>query len=1690
MATDSDIVSLRITLRYKDTAEFAQKYAENVSSAGLFLRTKAPKPTGTKIRFELLLADGSRAMRGEGVVVTVRADDKPGMALRFNVLDPESQALVNKIVEASGQGPLAPTPLATRFGKATKTGEIPVSAVRPSTPGWRPQRPGSASWNPSASGQTSAAPLPRTPSSPFGAMLPRRPARPFAGSSDPTPAPVVPSAVVTPVNPPREGDPDPASTADSTQARAEGEAGEAGDLRKGALPRKRSSAARPWAAAGAAAFETTERIRVRTGPRYARSEDPFARRPSETGSGAMSDASEIKSRRESEGAHASPSIGAGFGESSIVTERIATESLRASFDDNVETARVDVSSFQHAREGAVDETPEPAAVPPPSAGPVPVGFAEDDEAREPNVQRIAVVGPAAEEPERAIEASARAPEAARLDTEEPAPPEMADRIAAALGGGSDDEASQDLTPDLPSERQASRLDADPPRPATPLDQAPSIDERTPPPSFASAGEATPSRAEEPLERGPISSAPEADSPPAAPEGEPADESIFSTLLDEIKTGPLRALPDPEREPAPRSTTLLDEGPPSAMQGDSSAVDVSTFDVVERVSASQDLDAQAPGDASSIESLEMPPSAQVAPPLDLQDFGIIDGTSPGVDQAAAARAALARAVVAPSPVVSPSPADEVDSRDLPSADAITGGDLLASVDVPASEALGPRADSSARDEDSESGDVPAVDVPISEDTEGTGDPLASGDIVASADVLGTGDVAASAQVSSSGDIAPIESSVWANELGIPSTQPPDLSPVPDSDPASPEAGAAVGSTEIITDDIRAERDAAPDAEAASGEAEMPVGEALAARVVASLALEPRLDPLATLEDEPLAERVAGRDAVPDTAEMPRPDAEAWNDRRSFGDPLPDGAGFEPQANDEEDPEAELAREAIERQQRIREAAEAAEREEQEQLGRDSADDAEREGREQLAREAVERQDRIREAAERAKELAEQEAWEHEQELANRAAAQSRAGVPIVPAIPIVAGRASTPTRPEGAIVGSESSTEIVAPEVFATPRPTSARLIVEHEERDEPELSTASPAHRAARASSARPIVEREASGGKSAPVAPAAVASSGAPSATPPRAPSGPKATQRSDFSEEVTEYPPGPPQPPAPAKPAQPQVARAAEHRPDSTGDLIRSTDLPSSVVGIDFGGRWIRIGIIKQGELDLVTPGGSAYIPALVAARSDGTLAAGAKARSIFVDDPARAIAPRSVLMAMKGGEIDTTVAPNASIVDGRVVVKLADRTFELKEILIALFASLKPPIVQHTGEERVRAVISIPNELSPEARALLKEAVEAAEIIVAQLCMESDAIIRAYRLDEQQIDTVLVVDVGATHAGITLARRGKEGFAVVATRWFDSLSAGDIDAKVVDLTLHELNAQANEDHRADLASRIKLAEAVERARVDIRRTATVELKVSLPAPGGASNVGIERTIKLSRSRIYQVTEDVVQKLCVKIQEMLREAGIHPRALGATVLAGSAGLYPPLVQALASLTSKDPLASIPPPHAFVLGLARQGGALERAENASRPDCLAGAIGIELPGGRFLQLVRAGEALPVKLKRSHPTTRDNQTELELNFYQGEGELVRSCTKIGHLALSGVPKAPKGAVSVDMQIEIDKDQVVTVTLSEEKTGMRAKMIQATARTPDSRRADVQQKQQALREANDLTAKPPPKKGFFSKLLGR
>ena len=96
---------MRIRLKYADVATFVERFASHVSRSGIFIASRVPKPVGTTVRFEFLLADGkTKLIKGEGTVSWVREFDGEnplgphGMGLRFARLDADSRQMVDRIV--------------------------------------------------------------------------------------------------------------------------------------------------------------------------------------------------------------------------------------------------------------------------------------------------------------------------------------------------------------------------------------------------------------------------------------------------------------------------------------------------------------------------------------------------------------------------------------------------------------------------------------------------------------------------------------------------------------------------------------------------------------------------------------------------------------------------------------------------------------------------------------------------------------------------------------------------------------------------------------------------------------------------------------------------------------------------------------------------------------------------------------------------------------------------------------------------------------------------------------------------------------------------------------------------------------------------------------------------------------------------------------------------------------------------------------------------------------------------------------------------------------------------------------------------------------------------------------------------------------------------------------------------------
>lgn len=97
-------ITLKIKFKSASLDQFIERYSVDVSRGGIFIRTKEPLAVGTQLKFEFQLQDASSLIAGEGTVVWIREHDPnrsgvaPGMGVKFDKLQPQSQQVLDKIL--------------------------------------------------------------------------------------------------------------------------------------------------------------------------------------------------------------------------------------------------------------------------------------------------------------------------------------------------------------------------------------------------------------------------------------------------------------------------------------------------------------------------------------------------------------------------------------------------------------------------------------------------------------------------------------------------------------------------------------------------------------------------------------------------------------------------------------------------------------------------------------------------------------------------------------------------------------------------------------------------------------------------------------------------------------------------------------------------------------------------------------------------------------------------------------------------------------------------------------------------------------------------------------------------------------------------------------------------------------------------------------------------------------------------------------------------------------------------------------------------------------------------------------------------------------------------------------------------------------------------------------------------------
>jgi molecular chaperone DnaK len=189
-----------------------------------------------------------------------------------------------------------------------------------------------------------------------------------------------------------------------------------------------------------------------------------------------------------------------------------------------------------------------------------------------------------------------------------------------------------------------------------------------------------------------------------------------------------------------------------------------------------------------------------------------------------------------------------------------------------------------------------------------------------------------------------------------------------------------------------------------------------------------------------------------------------------------------------------------------------------------------------------------------------------------------------------------------------------------------------------------------------------------------------------------------------------------------------------------------------------------------------------------------------------------------------------------------------------------------------------------------------------------------------------------------------------------------------------------------------------------------------------------------------------------------------------------------------------REPNKSVHPDEAVAMGAALLADSFNRIDSVVLIDVLAMGIGVGLPGGRMAPVLPRNAKLPAKKSYELATTKDGQTDLELQVFQGDSPKAAECEYLGTVRVPGLPAAPRGGVKVAVEFALGAEGILAVTARNLATGQVTASQFKTIDTPESlqKKLGMGEAQTAPRGARPIerpAARTPEKKGFFGRMFG-
>ena len=466
------------------------------------------------------------------------------------------------------------------------------------------------------------------------------------------------------------------------------------------------------------------------------------------------------------------------------------------------------------------------------------------------------------------------------------------------------------------------------------------------------------------------------------------------------------------------------------------------------------------------------------------------------------------------------------------------------------------------------------------------------------------------------------------------------------------------------------------------------------------------------------------------------------------------------------------------------------------------------------------------------------------------------------------------------------------------------------------------------------------------------------------------------------------------------------------------------SKIIGIDLGTTNSCVAVMEGGKPTVIAnTEGARTTPSVVAFTNNGERLVGEPAKRQAVTNADKTIASIKRDMGTDRGRT----------IDGK--------KYSPQQISAMILQKLKADAESYLGEKVSEAVITVPAYFNDAQRQATKDAGKIAGLEVKRIINEPTAAALAYGLDNEKEQKIMVYDLGGGTFDVSIIEIGDGVIEVLATNGDTHLGGDDFDQKIIDWMLAEFKAKEGVDLSTDKMALQRLKEAAEKAKKELSSATTTN--INLPFITATAEGPKHFDMNLTRAKFDELTNDLVERTAIPVQNAMRDAGLTNSDLGQVLLVGGSTRIPAVQDKVRQLTGKELSKSLNPDECVAIGASIQGGKLAGDAGAGEIlllDVTPLSLSIETMGGIATRLIERNTTIPTKKSQIFSTAADNQTAVDINVVQGERQFAKDNKSLGQFRLDGIPPAMRGVPQIEVTFDIDANGIVNVSAKDLGTG--------------------------------------------------